>query len=70
MGWRDKTKTKKLICKSTAQVVPVSPFKHADIVTTTTHKSLRGPRGAMVFFRKGVKASLSQTLYLLCQATR
>jgi len=29
-----------------------SPFKHAHIVTTTTHKSLRGPRGAMIFFSK------------------
>ena len=35
-----------------AGVVP-SPFEHADIVTTTTHKSLRGPRGAMIFYRKG-----------------
>ncbi len=32
-----------------------SPFPHCDIVTTTTHKSLRGPRGAMIFFRKGVR---------------
>merc|ERR1719499_1927231 len=32
-----------------------SPFKDAHIVTTTTHKSLRGPRGAMIFFRKGFK---------------
>jgi glycine hydroxymethyltransferase len=29
-----------------------SPFKHADIVTTTTHKSLRGPRAGMIFYRK------------------
>jgi len=38
-----------------AGVIP-SPFNHADIVTTTTHKSLRGPRGAMIFFRKGVRS--------------
>ena len=37
-----------------AGVVP-SPFDYSDVVTTTTHKSLRGPRGAMIFFRKGVK---------------
>ena len=29
-----------------------SPFPHADLVTTTTHKTLRGPRGGMVFCRE------------------
>ncbi|KAK4642787.1 Cytochrome B translational activator protein cbs2 [Podospora bellae-mahoneyi] len=37
-----------------AKVMP-GPFGYADIVTTTSHKSLRGPRGALIFFRRGVR---------------
>eukprot|EP01111_Echinosteliopsis_oligospora_P005896 TRINITY_DN1964_c0_g1_i1.p1 TRINITY_DN1964_c0_g1~~TRINITY_DN1964_c0_g1_i1.p1 ORF type:complete len:460 (-),score=153.28 TRINITY_DN1964_c0_g1_i1:41-1420(-) len=29
-----------------------SPFEHCDVVTTTTHKTLRGPRAGLIFFRK------------------
>lgn len=39
-----------------ADAIP-SCFPFADVVTTTTHKSLRGPRGAMIFFRKGQKGT-------------
>merc|ERR1712086_873013 len=28
-----------------------APFEHCDVVTTTTHKSLRGPRAGMIFFK-------------------
>lgn len=29
-----------------------SPFDYCDVVTTTTHKSLRGPRAGLIFFQK------------------
>ncbi|KAK4374240.1 hypothetical protein RND71_004917 [Anisodus tanguticus] len=35
-----------------AATVVANPFEYCDIVTTTTHKSLRGPRGGMIFFKK------------------
>lgn len=35
-----------------AGVIP-SPFEHCDLVTSTTHKTLRGPRGGIIFYRKG-----------------
>jgi glycine hydroxymethyltransferase len=35
-----------------------SPFPHADIVTTTTHKTLRGPRGGLIFSRTDLPAGV------------
>jgi glycine hydroxymethyltransferase len=32
-----------------------NPFEFCDIVTTTTHKSLRGPRAGVIFFRKDAR---------------
>jgi len=37
--------------------IVANPFDYSDIVTTTTHKTLRGPRGGMIFFRKGVRST-------------
>lgn len=41
--------------------VTANPFEHSDVVTTTTHKSLRGPRGAMIFFRRGERTPAANT---------
>lgn len=38
-----------------AGVIP-SPFDYSDVVSSTTHKTLRGPRSGMIFYRKGVKS--------------
>jgi glycine hydroxymethyltransferase len=44
-----------------------TPFKSgidgADFVTMTTHKTLRGPRGAMVFAKKEYIGSINKTLF-------
>jgi glycine hydroxymethyltransferase len=39
-----------------------SPIPHADFVTTTTHKTLRGPRGGMVMCRERYAKDLDRTV--------
>jgi hypothetical protein len=43
--------------------VVASPFPHSHIVTTTTHKSLRGPRGGLIFYRKEFEADINQAVF-------
>ncbi|KAJ2362552.1 glycine hydroxymethyltransferase shm1, partial [Coemansia sp. RSA 2611] len=52
-----------------------SPFKYCDIVTTTTHKTLRGPRAGLIFYRKregedkkeSLEARVNQAVFPSCQ---
>ncbi len=40
-----------------------TPFGYADIVTTTTHKSLRGPRGGVIFARPELEKAVNSALF-------
>ena len=40
-----------------------SPFPHADIVTTTTHKTLRGPRGGLIFSREELPPEVDRAAF-------
>jgi glycine hydroxymethyltransferase len=40
-----------------------SPVPHCEFVTTTTHKTLRGPRGGMILFRESYAKSLNSSVF-------
>lgn len=40
-----------------------TPFGYADIVTTTTHKSLRGPRGGVIFARLELEKAINSAVF-------
>ena len=43
--------------------VHMSPIPYSDVVTTTTHKSLRGPRGGMILFKEQHAAAVNKTVF-------
>lgn len=40
-----------------------TPFGHADVVTTTTHKTLRGPRGGLIFCREELAKKIDSAIF-------
>lgn len=44
-----------------------TPFGIADVVTTTTHKTLRGPRGGVIFCKKELANKVDAALFPGCQ---
>ena len=44
-----------------------SPFGHADIITTTTHKTLRGPRGGLIFARPELAKKVDSAVFPYAQ---
>lgn len=40
-----------------------TPFGYADIITTTTHKTLRGPRGGLIFCRPGLAKKINSAVF-------
>jgi len=39
------------------------PFPHSDIVTTTTHKTLRGPRGGMIMCKEAYAKKIDKSVF-------
>jgi glycine hydroxymethyltransferase len=44
-----------------------NPVQYADIVTTTTHKTLRGPRGGMILCKKEYAKAIDKAIFPGCQ---
>ena len=40
-----------------------NPFEYCDLVTTTTHKTLRGPRSGLIFFKKEYENQINESVF-------
>ena len=40
-----------------------NPFDYCDLVTTTTHKTMRGPRASLIFFRKTLEKQVNMSVF-------
>lgn len=47
--------------------VVANPFEYADLVTSTTHKTLRGPRSGMIFAKLDMMESINQAVFPMLQ---
>lgn len=47
--------------------VAASPFEYADLVTSTTHKTLRGPRSGMIFAKVELMERINQAVFPMLQ---
>ena len=52
----------KILCLSATPLLN-NPFDFCDVVTTTTHKTLRGPRAAMIFFKKDYEKIINDSVF-------
>lgn len=54
-----------------AAQVQNDPFEYVDIVCTTTHKTLRGPRAGLIFYKKDkdgeIEKRINEAVFPACQ---
>ena len=44
-----------------------NPFEYSEIVTTTTHKTLRGPRSGLIFYKKKYEEAINFAVFPMLQ---
>ena len=47
--------------------IMTSPFNYCDVVTSTTHKTLRGPRSGIIFYQKKFEQDINFAVFPMLQ---